>query len=330
MVVERREQIMKRTLIASASIVALVILWMAGSHVSNAQSVTATPSVAGTTQPDSAATREDPQPEANADATATALESIEPAEHHLLRRPIQLAEGLVHWPDRTYPYGSTQWDTRPVHLGVEFVNPRDTPVYASGAGKVVFAGSDSDTVVGPQADYYGKVVIIVHDMVSLDGLPVFTLYGHLNRIDVSTGQTVEDGELLGAIGSTGVAIGAHLHYEVRVASPFDYRRTRNPEMWLQYYVNHGMIAGFIHDEDGDAIVEKRLVVRSDAVSREAYTYGSEPVNCDPVWGENFTVGDLPAGAYEIVVLKDSGTIAYRGDVLVEAYTTTFVDIEISE
>ena len=101
-------------------------------------------------------------------------------------------------------------------------------------------------------------------------------------------------------------------------------------MWLQYYVNNGMVAGFIHDTGGNAIAEKRLVVRSDAVSRETYTYGSEPVNSDPVWEENFAVGDLPAGAYEIVVLKDSGAIAYRGDVLVEAYTTTFIDIAISE
>ncbi|MCY4019813.1 MAG: peptidoglycan DD-metalloendopeptidase family protein [Chloroflexi bacterium] len=319
---------MKKKFLACASTVALAILWLAGLSQSAAQSETATPLASETSQQNPKATDVDAL--SSLDATATAIAAIEPTEHHLLRRPIQLDEDLVHWPDRTYPYGSTQWGTRPVHLGVEFVNPRDTPVYASGAGKVVFAGSDSETVIGPQADYYGKVVVMVHDLVSLDGYPVFTLYGHLDRINVSTGQAVEDGALLGAIGSTGVAIGAHLHYEVRVASPFDYRKTRNPELWLQYYVNNGMVAGYIHDEYGEAIAEKRLVLRSGGLSREAYTYASELVNRDPVWGENFTVADLPAGEYEIVVLKESGAIAYRDNIQVEAYTTTFVDIEISE
>ncbi|MCY4071895.1 MAG: M23 family metallopeptidase [Chloroflexi bacterium] len=319
---------MNKKLLARASTVALAILWLTSLSLAAAQSETATPSASETIQQNPDTTELGALPDSGATATAIAL--IEPEEHHLLRRPIQLVEDLVHWPDRTYPYGSTQWGTRPVHLGVEFVNPRDTPVYASGAGKVVFAGSDSETVVGPQADYYGNVVVIVHDLVSLDGYPVFTLYGHLDRINVSTGQAVEDGALLGAIGSTGVAIGAHLHYEVRVASPFDYRKTRNPELWLQYYVNNGMVAGYIHDEYGEAIAEKRLVLRSDTLSREAYTYGSELVNRDPVWGENFTVGDLPAGEYEIVVLKESGALAYRENIQVEAYSTTFVDIEISE
>ncbi len=315
---------MKKRFLAFTSILALAIFCLAGLSLSAAQSESATPSATETIQLSANSALAGP------DATATAIALIEPEEHHLLRRPIQLDEDLVHWPDRSYPYGSTQLGARPVHLGVEFVNPRGTLVYASGAGKVVFAGSDSETVVGPQADYYGNVVIIVHDLHSLDDQPVFTLYGHLDRIKVSAGQAVEDGALLGAVGSTGVALGAHLHYEVRVASPFDYRQTRNPELWLQYYVNNGMIAGYIHDEFGEAIAEKRLVARSDKVSREVYTYGSELVNSDPVWGENFTVGDLPAGEYEVIVLKESGSIAYREKIQVEAYTTTFVDIEINE
>ena len=313
---------MKKRFLAFTSTLSLAIFCLAGLSLSAAQS--ATPPATETIQPSANSALAGP------DATATAIALIEPEEHHLLRRPIQLDEDLVHWPDRSYPYGGTQLGARPVHLGVEFVNPRGTLVYASGAGKVVFAGSDSETVVGPQADYYGNVVILVHDLLSLESQPVFTLYGHLDRIKVRTGQAVEDGALLGAVGSTGVALGAHLHYEVRVTNPFDYRQTRNPELWLQYYVNNGMIAGYIHDEFGEAIAEKRLVARSDKVSREVYTYGSELVNSDPVWGENFTIGDLPAGEYEVIVLKESGSIAYREKIQVEAYTTTFVDIEINE
>lgn len=313
---------MTKQIRSQLSLIALALLCLTSLSFAAAQSETATPLATDQARHVEA--------QATADATAMAIALIEPEEHHLLRRPIQMRENLAHWPDRTYPYGSTQLGARPVHLGVEFVNPRGTPVYASGAGKVVFAGSDSDIIIGPRADYYGNVVILVHDLLSLAGQPVFTLYGHLDRISVSAGQAVADGEFLGVVGSTGVAIGAHLHYEVRVAKPFDYRMTRNPELWLQYYVNNGMIAGFIHDESGQAIMEKRLVARSDELSREVYSYASDLVNRDPVWGENFTVGDLPAGEYEIIVLKENGAIAFRETVLVEAYRTTFVDIEIIE
>lgn len=263
-------------------------------------------------------------------ATATALADIEPVEHHVLRRPIALKAENVHWVDRSYPYGSTQWDSRPVHLGVEFVNPRYTPVLAAAAGAVVFAGSDIDVPVGPREDYYGSVVILEHALRSLDDQPVFTLYAHLHSIAVDVGDRVEVSDTLGEVGSTGIALGAHLHFEVRVDDPLDYRNTRNPELWLQNYVNRGAVAGFIHDDEGEPIYGKRVVVRSDVSNREVYTYGSNRVNRDPVWGENFVVGDLLAGRYEIVVLKDSGAIGYRETVDVLPYETTFVDIPISE
>ena len=262
---------------------------------------------------------------AAAAATEIALSEIEPTEHHWLRRPIELAPDKVHWADRTYPYGSTQWDTRPIHLGVEFVNPRFTPVYAAEAGQVVFAGEDSDMLIGPYTDYYGKAVILEHPFRSLDNLPVFTLYAHLDRVEVKNGQEVQAGERLGRIGSSGIALGAHLHFEVRVDDPFDYRLTRNPELWLQHYIDHGMIAGFVHDAEGHPIDGKRIVVRSDTVHREVFTYGSDRVNRDPVWNENFTVSDLPQGSYEIVILDAAGRLAYRSPVIVKAYQTAFVD-----
>ena len=267
---------------------------------------------------------------AAAEATINAISMIEPVEHHVLQRPIEIAVDNVHWVDRTYPYGSTQWNLRPVHLGVEFVNPRGTPVMAAAAGKVVFAGSDREILIGPQKDYYGEVVLLAHEFRSLDNQTLFTLYAHLDKIDVQVGREVQAGDSLGRVGSTGVALGAHLHFEVRVEDPWNYLNTRNPELWLQNYVDHGMIAGFIHNGKGDAIYAKRLAIRSEDVNREIYTYGSERVNRDPVWGENFTVGDLPAGEYEIVVLKESGSIGYRGTVTVSAYQTSFVDILISE
>ena len=267
---------------------------------------------------------------ASAMATATALANIERVEHQVLSRPIALEAGHTHWADRTYLYGSTQWDTRATHLGVEFVNPRYTPVLAAAAGIVIFAGSDADTLVGPRLDYYGNVIVLEHDLRSLDDQPISTLYAHLHSVAVDAGETVEVGDTIGEVGSTGIAIGAHLHFEARAGDPLDAGNTRNPELWLKNYINHGMIAGYIHDDAGNPIFGKRVVVRSEARRREVYSYGSDRVNQDPVWGENFAVGDLPAGEYEIVILKESGAIGYRRHVNVLPYKITFVDVLISE
>ena len=131
---------------------------------------------------------------------------------------------------------------------------------------------------------------------------------------------------LGTTGSSGVAIGPHLHFEVRVGDPFDYQQTRNPELWLQHYVNHGMIAGSLRNEEGEAIHGWRVTVRSRSVRRDVSTYGGGEVNSDPVWRENFTVSDLLADEYEILVLDESGRPTFHELVRVEPYRTTYVEI----
>lgn len=253
---------------------------------------------------------------------------IAPVEYNLLFRPIQLDDDLVQVTDRTYPYGSTQGGARAVHLGVEFVNRRGTAIYASLAGTVVFAGKDDETLLGPKLDYYGKAVIIAHDVESLAGKQIFTLYGHLESITVEAGQQVNSLDLIGSVGSSGIAIGAHLHYEVRADDPFDYRATRNPALWLRHFGRRGLLIGAVQDAHGDFIFGKRLVLRNDKLKREVHTYASQLVNPDTVWGENFTVSDLPAGEYELVVLSDTGGIAYREMVTVAPLRTTFVTVAL--
>lgn len=262
--------------------------------------------------------------------TAREIAAIEPSEHNVLRRPIELSEDLTHWVDRRYGYGATQLNTRPVHLGVEFVNERNTAVYAAKAGRVIFAGADSEVMLGPRLDYYGNVVVLAHDLYSLAGRRIFTLYGHLETVERKIGDYIGDQARLGRVGSTGVALGAHLHFEVRVSDPFDYRQTRNPELWLQHYLDHGMIVGSLRDQDGEELVGRRLTVRSDSVKRDVFTYGGDEVNSDPVWRENFTVGDLPAGEYEILVLNGAGRLALRERAQVEAYRTTVIEIALDD
>ena len=250
--------------------------------------------------------------------------------HNVLHRPVALAEGLRHWIDRTYAYGSTQFNTRPVHLGVEFVNARETPVFAAKAGRVIFAGSDTATRLGPRQDYYGNVVMLAHQVFSLAGRQVFTLYGHLEQVNVEAGQLVEDMDHIGTVGASGIAIGPHLHFEVRVGEPYDYRQTRNPELWLQHYLDSGMIVGSLRNQHGGLAYGRRITVRSEAVRREVFTYASALAKGDPVWRENFVVADLPAGKYEIVHLDDKGRVAIRDYVTVEAYRSTYVEIVLRE
>ncbi len=86
------------------------------------------------------------------------------------------------------------------HLGVDYAAPTGTPVRTIGDGIVTFAGVQRG---------YGNVIEIAHkDRKS-------TLYAHLSRIDVRKGQRVSQGELIGAVGSTGLSTGPHLHFEFR-------------------------------------------------------------------------------------------------------------------
>jgi murein DD-endopeptidase MepM/ murein hydrolase activator NlpD len=87
------------------------------------------------------------------------------------------------------------------HKGVDYGAPSGTPVRAVGDGVVEFAGRQNG---------YGNVLEIRHSNQRS------TLYAHLSRIDVKLGQRIEQGQRVGAVGSTGWATGPHLHFEVKV------------------------------------------------------------------------------------------------------------------
>ena len=87
------------------------------------------------------------------------------------------------------------------HTGIDLSAPYMSPVYATAAGIVTYAGYYSD---------YGKVVEIDH------GNGIATLYAHLHRYIVSVGQRVAEHEQVGFLGSSGRSSGPHVHYEVRV------------------------------------------------------------------------------------------------------------------
>lgn len=85
------------------------------------------------------------------------------------------------------------------HTGVDIVAPRGTPIYATADGKIIEQNGMSG---------YGVNVVIDH------GYSYKTLYAHLSKKVVKTGQTVKRGQIIGYVGSTGLSQAPHLHYEV--------------------------------------------------------------------------------------------------------------------
>ncbi len=92
-----------------------------------------------------------------------------------------------------------------VHYGLDLGGPRGAPVRAAAEGEVVLARD---------AYLSGKSIVVWH------GADVFTIYFHLDRIDVRPGAKVRSGQRIGLLGSTGRSTGPHLHWSARVAGLF--------------------------------------------------------------------------------------------------------------
>lgn len=260
--------------------------------------------------------------------TPTITPTLERRELYSLARPI--ARAGTDWVDRNYPYGTTQDGRYAIHHGVEFQNPRGTPVLASAPGIVYFAGSDNETLFGEKLNYYGNLVVIEHDFKSPDGQPVFTLYGHLDRVEVETGERVDTGAKLGIVGDKGIAVGPHLHFEVRVGNAEDFGATRNPELWLYPYPTFGTLAGRVVDANGEFQYGVTIQVRQPENIRYAHTYEGDSVNSDLLWNENFTLGDLPEGQYEVIVSEETGKIHFRETITISSGKTTWVEIVLEQ
>jgi murein DD-endopeptidase MepM/ murein hydrolase activator NlpD len=102
---------------------------------------------------------------------------------------------------RTYVYGGREIDKQ-VHFGYDLASTRQSPVPAANKGVVVFA---------EPLTIYGNTVVVDH------GMGLQTLYAHLSSTTVKVGDAVEKGQELARTGSTGLAIGDHLHYEVMIS-----------------------------------------------------------------------------------------------------------------
>jgi murein DD-endopeptidase MepM/ murein hydrolase activator NlpD len=126
----------------------------------------------------------------NKEKLLAGIPAIQPVANKDLRR---VASGFGYRIDPVYKVTK-------FHAGLDFTAPQGTPIYATADGRVKTSGSSSGG--------YGNHVVINH------GYGYETLYGHMVRVKVRTGQNVKRGEVIGWVGNTGKSTGPHCHYEV--------------------------------------------------------------------------------------------------------------------
>ena len=127
-----------------------------------------------------------------------------------------LSTGPLTWPLPGASAGQgVGWRTHPVygyrscHTGVDIGSPSGTPILAAAAGVVVWTRSE---LSGP----WGNNTLIDH------GKGLSTFYPHQSTFNVTPGQQVKQGEVIGYVGTTGYVTGPHLHFEVHINGvPYD-------------------------------------------------------------------------------------------------------------
>ena len=204
---------------------------------------------------------------------------------------------------RSYAYGSTNEGRRDPHHGVDIESEEGAPVYASAAGVVIFAGPDRERQFAPWKNYYGNVVVVRHG----DGL--YTLYGHLSQIYVSEGGRVNGGDLIAAVGHTGVALGSHLHFEVRSGGDGqDYYSTENPELWLALQDGMGALSITLGTNKGHKVQRNLVIWRyfpDTNTPQEIYYASTYPKGFEQN-KEDCVLSNLPPGRYRIAFTDSMG------------------------
>lgn len=255
-------------------------------------------------------------------------------DHYFFARPVDsnalTTAGLFY-----YPFGSDgSNDDLIVHHGMDIPNPIGERVRAGGSGTVIFASS-AEAPIFQNTPSYGNIVVIEHDF-GYRGLPLYTIYAHLQAPLVLTGDYVEAGEVIGLLGNTGRVSGPHVHFEVRIGkldgSLPRYGDAYNPVLWMVPYVGHGVIAGRVVDGQGNFLQDADVTLRNwgtglieDTTTTYVFNEGGSDVNPDPEWNENFAFGDIPVGRYEVVATINGVRVAEIVQVL--EGQTTFVELK---
>ena len=235
-----------------------------------------------------------------------------------------------------YQFGSTGGGRYRIHHGVDIGNPVGTPVLATASGEVVHAGPDNPELLGPYNDFYGNSVVIRLDRklnTSRGEQDVFVLYGHLVSVEVQEGQWVGTGDYLGGVGMTGIAIGPHLHMEVRIGQN-SYLHTVNPATWMRPAAYTGTLVVRLLSATGRTWPGVQLSLyryEETGVSwyRVVETYPElESIGPDPSWGENGALSHIPVGTYLLTGSVNGEEV--RQEITVRDGETTFVELRTQQ
>ncbi len=236
----------------------------------------------------------------------------------------------------SYSFGSTAGGQYRPHHGHDIANVWGTPIQAGTSGTVVFAGLDDPTALGPYPNFYGNAVVIKLDRklpVAGGELDVFVLYGHMSKVTVAQGQHVEPADLVGEVGMSGIAIGPHQHFEMRVGEN-TYQNSVNGYLWMKPAPGEGVVAVRLVTADGRSWPGARLTLARFEDGRAVWgrlveTYlDNENIGPNPAWGENGAMGDVPAGYY--VLIGNVNGEAVRAEFFVRDGQTTFVEIRTKQ
>lgn len=127
-------------------------------------------------------------------------------ENILDKKDLLLATPSI-WPVRGFISSGFGWRINPItggkefHEGLDIATQSGNPIRAPSNGIVSYAGWESG---------FGNTVVIDH------GYGITTLYGHMSKIEVKTGEIVKRGQTIGLVGDTGFSTGPHVHYQVMI------------------------------------------------------------------------------------------------------------------
>ncbi len=127
--------------------------------------------------------------------------------------PLRDVRGYVtsYFGPTTHPF-TKHWY---LHKGIDIAYSRGTKVVSTADGKVIEKAFD--------ANGYGNYIVIKHKY------GFYTRYAHMDKVYVKEGQNVQQGEVIGTLGSTGLSTGPHLHYEVRIGT-----QVVDPQRYLDF------------------------------------------------------------------------------------------------
>ncbi len=256
------------------------------------------------------------------------------ADHFWLGQPHPSGYDQFYSPN--YQFGSTANNRYRIHHGVDISNSAGTPVLAMGEGEVVHAGPDNPTLLGPYNNFYGNAVVIRLNrrLPTPEGdQDVYVLLGHLSAVYVERGQQVTPDLVVGAVGMTGIAIGPHLHVEVRVGHN-SYLESVNPALWMQNAPGTGAVAARLLTADGRSwpLARLSLLRYESGGSRWVRTLeiypDAENISADPAWGENGALSNLAAGSYWIGGVVNGEK--FGQNITINSGETTFVELRTQQ